>query len=133
MKIKDLYRILIYGKERFLWDLICELKIYTVFWKKLKISTVSYMEIKDFYSISWKIETCDIFYLMIFLLFSGDGGWRFLGEGGRLDRGRGHSGSGVGRSASDSFQWLSKGETIPRTSKQNWARTSIFCDSWRAG
>lgn len=62
------------------------------------------MKIKDFYSISCGKLRRDMFYLLISLPFSGDGGWRFLGEGGRVDRGRGHSGSGGGGSASDSFQ-----------------------------
>lgn len=62
------------------------------------------MKIKGFYSISCGKLRHDMFYMMISLPFSGVGGWRFLGEGGWVDRGRGHSGSGGGGSASDSFQ-----------------------------
>lgn len=64
------------------------------------------MEIKRLFAvyISWKIETSDIFHLLIFLPFSGDRGWRFIGVGSGVDRGRGHSRSRVGGSASDSVQ-----------------------------
>lgn len=62
------------------------------------------MEIKRFFVvyISWKIEICDIFYLLIFFFFSGDRGWRFIGVGSGVDRGRGYFRSRVGGSVSDS-------------------------------